>query len=476
MRKSIKINAALNVTKQIMQILFPIITVPYITRVLLPENYGKINFCSSIISYLMLVAGLGIATYAVREGAILRTQQNNFNSFCSQMLSINMLSTVIAYVIFAFLLIYVPYFADYKILLIIQSIAVLFTTMGMDWVNSVEEDYLYITVRYIILQIISLILLFLFVKAPDDYYVYAVIMLVTPVGANILNLIYIRRYVKIRLTLSVDWKRHFVPIMVLFGNAIAMTFYVSSDITMLGIFKGDMEVGVYSVAAKIYAVVKQILYAMVIVTIPKLTAYMGKGDMEAFQSLGNRIFNTMITAMCPLILGIIIFREEVIVLVAGKEYLLGVASLFILTLAVVASLLATFFASCVLMPLRMEKYILKGTTIAALINVILNYFFIPKLGADGAAMTTLLSEIYVAVYFIYLSRKSGYHFLNVRTAFLAVLGSILVALLSELIKSQLVSPVVYMCVSIIASAVIYTSLQIVGKNFIMLDLLHKKNK
>ena len=264
--------------------------------------------------------------------------------------------------------------------------------------------------------------------------------------------------------------------MVLFGNAIAMTFYVSSDITMLGIFKGDMEVGVYSVAAKIYAVVKQILYAMVIVTIPKLTAYMGKGDMEAFQSLGNRIFNTMITAMCPLILGIIIFREEVIVLVAGEEYLLGVASLFILTLAVVASLLATFFASCVLMPLRMEKYILKGTTIAALINVILNYFFIPKLGADGAAMTTLLSEIYVAVYFIYLSRKSGYHFLNVRTAFLAVLGSILVALLSELIKSQLVSPVVYMCVSIIASAVIYTSLQIVGKNFIMLDLLHKKNK
>jgi len=466
MRKSIKINALLNVTKQIMQVIFPIITVPYITRVLLPENYGKINFGNSIINYIMLIAGLGISSYAIREGSLIRNKRKDFNLFCNQVFSINIASTIVAYVILAFLLVFVPYFKEYRLLLIIQSMAVLFTTIGADWINTIEEDYLYLTVRYIILHIISLILMFVLVKEPEDYYLYAVIALVTSVGANALNIIYIRRYVKLRITFDIDWSRHMLPIMILFSNAIAMTIYVSSDITMLGIFKGDTEVGIYSVSTKIYSVIKQILNAIVIVAIPRLTAYIGTNRLEEYGKLGEKVLSALITLMCPLVAGIMVFRNEAVFLAGGSEYLSGATSLLILTMAIVSSLIATFFSGCVLMPLRREKYILKGTVIAALINVFLNCLFIPFMGSDGAAITTLISETYVAICFVYLAKKEDIHLFNIRVLLLSIVGCIAVTGISIVMKTYMGSFWLYIGLSVITSTIVYGAIQFIGKNHV----------
>ena len=388
-----------------MQIIFPIITIPYITRVLLPENYGKINTGNSLISYVALIAGLGIANYAIREGSIVRDNEDKLNSFSSQVFSINVFSTVVSYVILAGIIFLVPHYQEYKLLLVIQGISVVFTTIGADWINSIEEDYFYLTIRYIILHIISLLLMFLLVKTPEDYYIYAAITLLNSAGSNLMNVFYIRRYVKIRFTFDIEWKRHLPPILILFGNSVAMTIYVSSDITMLEIFKGATEVGFYSVATKIYSILKQILNAILIVSIPRMTANVGNEDMEGFKNLGQKILSAIITLMCPLIIGIIIFRTEAINLASGKEYISGSSSLLILTIAIAPALIATFYASCVLMPLRKEKNILTGTVISAIVNVGLNFVFIPLLGGVGSAITTLISEVFVAVFFWYLVKK-----------------------------------------------------------------------
>ena len=471
MKKSIKINALLNMVKQVMQIIFPIVTTPYITRVLLPENYGKINTGNSLISYISLIAGLGIANYAIREGSLVRDDKEKLNRFSSQVFSINILSTAVSYIILAGVLFLVPHYKDYKLLLIIQGTAVFFSTLGADWINSIEEDYLYLTVRYIVLHVISLVLMFLLVKKPEDYYIYAAITLVNTVGANLMNIFYIRRYVRIRFTLDIDWKRHMVPILVLFGNAVAMTIYVSSDITMLEIFKGATEVGIYSVATKIYSIVKQMLNAVLIVSIPRMTAYIGNGDRERFKDLGQKILSALITLMCPLTVGIVIFRTEAIYLAGGKEYVGGATNLLILALAVAAALLATFFSGCVLMPLRKERYILKGTIISAVINIGFNFFFIPWLGGNGAAITTLLSEVFVAVYFWYLVRKEQLHFFNKRIIALSLIGSVLVAIACVLMKGLFENFLVYFGLSIVTSGILYGIVQIAGKNEVVMSLL-----
>lgn len=476
MKKSIKINALLNMVKQVTQIIFPIITIPYITRVLLPENYGKINTGNSLISYIALIAGLGIANYAIREGSLVRDDKEKLNSFSSQVFSINILSTVVSYIILAGIIFLVPHYQEYRLLLVIQGIAVIFTTIGADWINSIEEDYLYLTIRYIVLHIISLALMFLLVKKPEDYYIYAAITLVASVGANLINIFYIRRYVKIRFTLDIDWKKHLIPILILFGNSVAMTIYVSSDITMLEIFKGATEVGVYSVATKIYSIVKQILNAVLIVSIPRMTAYIGNGNKESFKKLGQKILSALITLMCPLMVGIIIFRTEAINLAGGKEYISGASSLLILTLAVAAALLATFFSGCVLMPLRKEKYMLKGTIISAIINVGLNFIFIPLLGGDGAAITTFVSEMFVSIYFGYLVKKEEYQFFNKNVMVLSFIGGLLVALSCVLIKNIFDSFLVYFGLSIVSSGILYGIVQIAGRNEVVMGLLPRPKK
>lgn len=470
-KKSIKINAVLNMIKQLMQILFPVITVPYVTRVLLPENYGKINTGNSLISYISLIAGLGIASYAIREGSLIRNSRERLNQFANQVFSINILSTVVSYLLLAGIMFLIPHYKDYKLLLAIQGTAVMFTTIGADWINSIEEDYFYLTVRYIVLHVISLGLMFLFVRKPEDYYIFAAISLVTSVGGNVLNLFYIRRYVSLRFTFDIDWKRHLTPILVLFGNAVAMTIYVSADITMLELFKGDTEVGIYSVATKIYSIVKQMLNAVLVVSIPRMTAYVGTEDYTGFVRLGKKMLGAMITLMCPIIVGIIIFRSEAVFLAGGKEYSEAAGSLLILSLAVAAALLATFYSGSVLMPIRKERLILKGTVISAIINVVLNLFFIPWLGGVGAAVTTLISELFVAVFFWWLVHKDGYRFVDVRNTLLSVFGSLLVAVTCILLKHYISAFWICFMVSLAASGCVYGIVQIVGKNSIVLELV-----
>ena len=471
MRKSIKINAFLNMIKQVMQIIFPIITIPYITRVLLPENFGRINTGNSLISYISLIAGLGISTYAVREGSLVRENKDELNRFSNQVFSINIISTIFAYFILIGLLLFVPHYTEYRFLLVIQGASVIFTTLGADWINSIEEDYLYLTIRYIILHLISIILMFLLVKKPEDYYIYAAISLFTSACANIMNIFYIRRYVTLRFTSSIDWEKHLAPIMILFGNAVAMIIYVNSDITMLEIFKGAAEVGIYSVATKIYSIVKQLLNAVLVVSIPQMTAYIGNNDKEGFSDLGKKIFGALITLMSPLVFGIIVFRTEAITLAGGSEYISGTSSLLVLVLAVTAALPATFFSGCVLIPLRKEKYILKGTSISALINVGLNFIFIPLMGGNGAAVTTLISEVFVAVYFWNIAKAEGYQFLDKRVLLLSLTGGLLIALLCIIIKNSINCFTAYFCLSIACSGFVYIMIQIIGGNRIMLEFI-----
>lgn len=471
MKKSIKINALLNMIKQVMQIIFPIVTVPYVARVILPDNYGKINTGSSLISYIALVAGLGIASYAIREGSLVRDNKFKLQEFSEQIFTINIISTVVSYIIFAGILFLIPHYKNLRALLVIQSFSVVFTTLGADWINSIEEDYLYITIRYIILHLISIILMFLYVKTPEDLYVYAAICLITSAGGNLLNIFYIRKYVKLRITLKIEWKKHLLPIFILFGNSIAMTIYVSSDVTMLEIFKGTTAVGIYGVATKIYSVVKQVLNALLIVSIPRMTSYIGEKKMECFIELGKKLMNSLITFMFPLIVGIGVFKSEAIRFAGGSKYQSGENCLLILIIAVAFALLATFYSASVLMPLRKEKYLLIGTVISAIINVVLNFFFIPLFGGDGAALTTLVSEVFVAVYFGYLVKKEGYSFIENKILLLSILGSVLIVGVCIWIKTSLDSQVLYLSLSIIISCFIYFGIQIIGGNPIIKEIV-----
>lgn len=158
-KKSIGMNAFLNGLRSVLNLLFPLITFPYVSRVLSVSGIGIYNFSNTYISYFILIAGLGIATYAIREGAKYRNDRRKIEEFSSQIFSINMIATVIAYVLlFASLLIF-KNLSNYVSCILIFSLQILFTTLGTEWIYTIYEDYAYITVRSIFFKVISIFLL-----------------------------------------------------------------------------------------------------------------------------------------------------------------------------------------------------------------------------------------------------------------------------------------------------------------------------
>lgn len=469
--KSIKINAILNMLKQLCAVVFPLITIPYVSRVLQVTSYGKYNFSSSIVSYFSLLAGLGIANYAIREGARVRNDRDKIEKFSSEVYTINIYSTIVSYAILVILLLFSVKLQNYTLLIVVQSLAILLTTIGADWVNSIYEDYVYITIRYLIMQVLGLIAMFLFVKQPEDYIIYAIITVLASAGGNLFNLVYIRKYVHLRLVRHCNLKTHMRPIFLLFFNAIAVTIYVNSDMTILGLIQSEEAVGIYGLPTKIYIVVKMVLNSIIIVSLSRLSAYLGKGEVQEYQRLANKIFNVLCTLIFPAVVGLFILSKEVIFIVGGAEYADGYNALRILSVSLGFAVLAGFYCCCVLLPYKQEKILLIASIISGVTNISLNFVAIKIWSYNGAALTTMLSEAIVFAIYLIVCRKYPKISCTVKTMIPVLIGCLSIITICIVFKGIFENVLIQVIVSIACSGIAYFMIQIVFKNEIVMQML-----
>lgn len=396
-KKSLGLNAFLNGFKSILNLIFPLISFPYISRVLSVSGIGIYNFSNTYVNYFILIAGLGVATYAVREGAQYRNEKAKIEKFASQVFSINLIATVIAYILLFFSLILFKSLDNYVSCILIFSIQILFTTLGTEWIYTIYEDYAYITIRSIVFKILSIILLFILVRKPSDYLWYATITVFAAVGSNILNFIHARNFINIRLTLNINWHYHLKPILIIFASVVAVTIYVSSDTTILGILKNDYAVGIYSTSVKIYQIAQSLLSAILTVTIPRLAMLWGQKRRKEYNNVLTRVINILGILVLPASVGLIMLSREVVLIIAGHKFLPSVNSLRIITWAIIFSIFSWIFSDCVLIPAKRESKVLRNTLITAAINVILNFILIPSMSYDGTSLSTVIAEFSVMI-------------------------------------------------------------------------------
>lgn len=426
-QNSIKQNAILSMIKRICMILFPLITIPYISRVLGADNYGKLSFANSISGYVSLVAGLGIGTYAVREGARLRENPEKFQKFTNEMRTISLLATGIGYVFLLIAVVWSAKLRNYWILLVIQNAGLLFAVFAAEWINTVYEDFAYITARYLVFQLLSLFCMFLFVKGPEDIYVYALIVAFATFGGAVTNIFYVRRYVLMRFTKHPNFRQHLGPILFLFFNSVAQVIYLNSDITMLGYMQTEEAVGIYSMSSKIYMCVKEVFNALTMAIVPRLALLLGKEEGNEFCGLLNKISNALMTLVLPGIVGLFFLSRDVIWLMGGVGYLNGTKTLQILSIALFFAVFACFYFNGILLPYRQERLCLGVSAISAAVNISLNFLLIPKLSYTGAALTTLFSEMIVFGIFYRASRSYPHERYNGRIILISLVGCAVVA-------------------------------------------------
>ena len=467
---NIKINAVLNIIKTLSSILFPLITFPYISRVLQPENIGKINFSTSFITYFSLVASLGITTYAIRECALVRKEKEKLNLISSQIFSINVYTTIISYILLFISLIIFRKFDDYRVIIIIHSLTISFNTIGCEWLNTAMEDYKYITIRSVFFQILSLVLMFIFVRCPDDYIKYAIITVISSSGVNISNVLYRRKFGKIKFIKKPNFKKHFKPIVLLFVMLLAQNIFNSSDITMIGIFHGDYSVGLYSTSVKITNLIAQVVASLVWVILPKMSNLFESNDYAKINQILKKVFNVLLTIGIPCSVGTIVLSSELIEIIAGVDYVGAAFSLKILMISFIFNLIGQFYlGNMILLPSKKEKLFMILCCVSTIVNLILNLIFIPIYGINAAACTTMFSTFLLMI-MLYLTKDKNIEFTfnDVAVSLINSLCIVIIYLIVDLVISSLYIKV---ALNIILSGSIYLIILYLEKNELVMDVL-----
>lgn len=470
-KKSVKLNVIFNVIRTGCSLVFPLITFPYISRVLQADNYGKVNFTASIVSYFALIAAMGVSNYAIREGAGFAHDKERYNKFANEVFSINMITTVIAYILLGATVLLFGRLHEYSLLIGVQSAAFLFTTLGVEWLYSTYEEYFYITVRSIIVQVVSLAAMFLFVRTADDYVKYAGVTVVSAAGAYLFNFVHSRKYVTLRLVWPSNWKTHIKPMFIMFCNSLTITLYINSDTTVLGLFMGDYAVGIYSVAVRIYTIIKQLLNSVTTVILPRCSALIGNGQVEEYNDLLEKTLKAMITIVMPAIAGLFMLSEDVILLIAGKQYLPGTTALRILCLALGCAVIAYSMVQLVLLVWKKDKEYLRSTVISAVVNLSLNFIAIPVWGWNGAAFTTFLAEFIVLASAVWYSRGL-IHIKGMTSAILSCAVGCAGIVGVCLLCGHFTEGILRIVLSIVGSVAAYGIIEVIAKNEIALYVLN----
>ena len=404
-KPSIKKNFIMNGILSLSSILFPLISFPYVSRILSPSGTGKVSFATSLVAYFLIIAQLGIPTYGVRATAKVRDNKLELSRVVHELFCLNLLMCAVAYAGFFIAIETVPRLQGDKTLYIIVSLTILLNAMGMTWLFQGLEMYSYITKRSLLFKLIALIGMFLLIRSKDDYVIYGVLTIFASSASYIVNFIYANKLVSFKNVGGYNYKRHLKAIGVFFAMTCVSTIYTNLDTVMLGFMTTDIDVGYYNAAIKIKNALVSIVTSLGAVLLPRAAYYLEHDMKEDFMRISSKAINFVCVAAIPLAVYFIIFAEPSILLVSGSAYEGSVEPMQLImpTLFFIGMTYVTGLE--MLVPMGKEKYTLYSFIAGAVTDLILNFLLIPKMASSGAAIGTLTAEFMVLVVQVYFLRQ-----------------------------------------------------------------------
>ncbi len=391
-------NALLSFVKTACNVLFPIITFSYASRILGVEGIGRVNFTKSFTMYFTMIAMLGMNYYGTREAAKIRERKNDLCKFVYEMLVINAISTTCAYFLLFFAMVFVHELHSYIPLLLINSISILFAGMGLEWLYQALEEYRYIAIRSVVIQIVALLLMVIFVKDKEDVAVYAVICVIASYGSYLFNFIHSRKFINLGPRPQIiEIKKHIRPILLLFSMTLSIELYTVLDSTMLGLIKDDNAVGLYSSAIKINKIVNTLITSIGVVLLPRLSYYIGLKELKKLEEVSILVYQLIFMLSTPAALGLYVLSDEIILLFSGVAFQEAVVTMKILIPIVIVIPFSVITNLQLFVPMKKEKLIIKSTCAGAITNFIFNCLLIPLFSENGAAIATVLAETVVSI-------------------------------------------------------------------------------
>lgn len=375
---------------QILNLILPLITAPFLSRVLGAESLGIISYTTSVVNYFVLFAMLGLTNYGTRSIAVVKNDKKDRNRVFTEIYVLQVFTSTIALIVYA---LYMVFICDDNILVSwIQGIAILACLFDINWFFFGIEKFKITVIRSMVIRVVSVIMILLFVKQPSDLWLYSILLLGSTFVSQIVLWVYLPKYTHIVKVKFHDVKKHLLPNIKLFIPLLAMSVYHIMDKTMLGRMSSYLESGYYYNADKVINIPIGLLTGVGTVLLPRVSALAGGNN----KAQANRLFNDSIIVIgcfsAALCCGIAAIAEEFTPFFFGPGY--EPCILLIITLSPVLFIKGFTLISrnAYLIPNNMENKLTASVVAGAIANLVANFLLIPLFGALGAVIGTIIAE------------------------------------------------------------------------------------
>ena len=415
---SVKKNALYNSSYQVIRLLFPIFTYPYVSRILGPTGVGSVSYAQSIANYFTSFILLGIPLYAGRAISQSRINKEKTNQIFSEILLLSIFLTIAGSLVYGAFYFLVPGIAAESKLHWGFGLVVLFYWAQIDWFYRGIEEFRLITIRNLIVRIVSAGLIFIIIKQKDHYYRYAWIWIGESIFASLWNLSLSSRFIEFRLK-NLHFIKHLKASIPSALIASAGMLYAVIDTVMLGAMLHDnnYSVGLYSIAGRLMRIAMSIVLAVIAVVTPNLSLKHEKGEFDAFYRLIQKNINFVLFLGLPLVIGMMVCADELILLFAGNQFKGAVLTMRILAPNLLLLSLNSIFAQQFLYSRKKDKEVLMTSLFVLIVGSALNFIFIPGYKQDGAAFATFITRCLEGTVLLYFSKdiiKKSFDFKSIR--------------------------------------------------------------
>lgn len=420
-KKSLTNNYIYNLIYQVLTLVLPLITTPYLSRVLGATPIGIYSYTYSIVSYFLLFGALGVGLYGQREIAYVSDDKKKRKKIFWEIAICRIITMSIAIIIYYFFLMRIGEYKIYYRIWLMELIAMAF---DISWFFQGMEEFKKTVIRNVVVRVVSVTLIFVLVKKPEDLIKYITIYAIADLVGNLSLWLYLPKYFKGIKIEKIRTFSHLHPIILLFIPQIANQVYNLLDKTMIGKMIIDKsEVGFYEQGQKVIRVLLTLVTSLGIVMIPRMASTFASGDKEKIVEYMKKSFKFVFFLAFPIVLGLISVAKSFVPLFFGDGYDKVVTLLIVISPTIILTGMANVIGTQYLLPTKRQKEYTITITLGLIVNFVLNYILISLYKSVGASIATVVSELIVVIAQLYVIRKDIKTIEIIRTSYTYVLAS-----------------------------------------------------
>ncbi len=403
-KKSVVKNYMYNLVYQILILILPLVTTPYLSRVLGSDGVGIYSYTYAIVTYFVLFGSLGIALYGQREIAYAQDQPRKRKKIFFELIIIRFVTVIIAAIVFFLWFVRGDQYQTYYMILLIELFA---TAFDISWFFQGIEEFKKTVIRNVLVRIISVSFVFIFVKTSADLWKYILIYSLGDFLGNLLLWFYLPKYLKGGKIPRLSFKRHIIPLLLLFIPQVTNKLYNLLDTTMLGALISDKsETGYYEQSQKVIRVLLTIVTSLGTVMIPRMANTYAHGNKKQINSYLKSSFNFVFIVSFPMMYGIATVASAFVPIFFGPGYDKSAILIMIFSPMLVLQGIENVIGTQYLLPTKRQKEYTISVACGVLANLVLNYIFILLWESIGAAIATVISQMVVDGIQIWYVRKN----------------------------------------------------------------------